>query len=113
MMTKRHYVTLAAAIAAAVAHDPTGGREQSFSVALRDARRDALRDAADKIADALQADNPRFHRERFLTAAGFAVPYTDPPAPSWQGQAFAPGRGKRRAFVPLSERQSKARNPGV
>lgn len=96
-----------------LARDPTGGREQSFSQAIRDTRRDTLLEVAEAWANIYAHTNPRFHRERFLTACGFDVPYTDPPAPSWQGEALGPGRGKRRAFVPLSERQARARDPGV
>jgi len=55
-MTRKDYVLLAAAIASMPSHAPT--------------LRAATRSAALVIADALAKDNPRFDRERFLTACG-------------------------------------------
>ena len=62
-MTKKHYTLIADAIAESVdayAELDTAG----------DMVRMALRDVALSIADTLEADNPRFDRNRFLVACG-------------------------------------------
>lgn len=65
-MTKKDYNIIAEAIAESVdayawlfERDPAG-----------DIARMALRDVALSIADTLEADNPRFDRNRFLVACG-------------------------------------------
>lgn len=64
-MTRRDYVLLAAALAAAARNLKDAGiTDHSAHVAWCD--------CAASVADALAKDNPRFDRERFLTAAGVA-----------------------------------------
>lgn len=102
-MTKRHYEQLAKAICETL-------QGETFADATVSATRiDAVRAAAEKIADTLARDNPRFHRSRFLDACGFAVPYTDPPAAPWQGDPTLGGRRerKRRAYVPSWLRETQ------
>ena len=98
-MTKRHYEQLAKAICETM-------QDETFADATVSATRiSAVRATAERIADVLASDNPRFHRSRFLDACGFAVEYTDPPAPSWQGDPTLGGRRERRkrAYVPRHE----------
>lgn len=61
MITKKHMTALADAIyhLAGTTADPT----QAVDIAVRD--------HADLVADIIEADNPRFDREKFLTACGF------------------------------------------
>lgn len=55
-MTRKDYILIAAAIKAEQRH----GREGD----------ETINNVARSIADALQSDNPRFDRARFLKAAG-------------------------------------------
>ncbi len=93
-ITKRHYETIAKAI-----------NEAASNHVCSDAGWRGVRETAEKIADVLEQDNPRFHRSRFLDACGFAVEYTDPPAAPWQGDPTLGGRRsrKRRAYTPRAE----------
>jgi len=59
-MTRKHYVMLAAALNVA--------KQEAGPSA--DARR-GIDLAAEHVADTLAADNPRFDKRRFLTAAGY------------------------------------------
>ena len=62
-MTRKHFNAIAAALAEA--HAEIG--DMNTIVHVADARR-ALDLAAAKLADVLQAENPRFDRDRFTTA---------------------------------------------
>jgi hypothetical protein len=58
-MTRKDYVLIADTLANLMSDFNNGG-EDSISLSL----------VAQELADALQADNDRFDRERFLTACG-------------------------------------------
>jgi hypothetical protein len=62
-MTKRDYILLAAALKSARVSNITGNANRTIW-------NNAQRNAATYIADALQSDNGRFDRDRFLTACG-------------------------------------------
>jgi hypothetical protein len=58
-MTRKDYVLIADTLANLMSDFNNGG-EDSVSLSL----------VAQELADTLEADNPRFDRERFLTACG-------------------------------------------
>lgn len=60
-ITKRHYETIAKAI-----------NEAATNHVCSDDGWRGVRETAEKIADVLAQDNPRFNRSRFLDACGFA-----------------------------------------
>lgn len=61
-MSRKDYEAIAAAIKRASAlYGPYGFMDQTIGI----------KTAAESIALALQADNPRFDRERFMQACGF------------------------------------------
>jgi hypothetical protein len=64
-MTKKHYTSVAKAFAASVA--------QSSDHFDRVAHFTALREIADRLCAVFALDNPRFDRERFLTACRLAA----------------------------------------
>lgn len=68
-MSRKDYVLIAAALRAARPNMPIC-KPQDFTDEMVSA---CHRDIASEIADALQRDNPRFSRERFLEAAGVRV----------------------------------------
>lgn len=59
-MTRKDYVAIAAAIRREVEQWPEHGTHWNMARAI-----------ADSVAAAMKADNPRFDRERFLSACGF------------------------------------------
>jgi hypothetical protein len=63
-MTKKHYIRVAEAFASSV--------RQSGNHPDRPAQFYALREVADRLCAVFAMDNPRFSRERFLTACGLA-----------------------------------------
>lgn len=66
MMSRKHYVAVAAAIHDAYALQDAYGPGTNE----RAAARDAVRDVALNLADLFAADNPRFSRARFFEACG-------------------------------------------
>lgn len=66
-MTKKHYEAIAAAIESQsrvrIANNPEA----------QSARLQALCDVAEQFAIIARRDNPRFNRERFMSACGFKV----------------------------------------
>lgn len=58
MMSRKDYILIAAALHTVQLHITPGTARATFN------------NAVNKLADALATDNPRFNRERFLTAAG-------------------------------------------
>ena len=71
-MTRKDYVLIASAINDIREKIRMHGRDVA-SRELWSGTLGGISDAARAIADALQADNPRFDRERFLKAAGVKV----------------------------------------
>lgn len=65
MMTKRHFVALAAAFKAARADVISKEPDASHTDLL-----DGISYAAEHVADACANDNPQFNRARFLAACG-------------------------------------------
>ena len=63
-MTRKHFETIAAAIAAQAA------TARHYSEQERQAALDSIGGIADSIADLAEKDNPRFQRGRFLKACG-------------------------------------------
>ena len=63
-MTRKDYILIAAALKESRSHIA------SPNASLRDARSETLDVTVGRLAEALASDNPRFDRERFLTAAG-------------------------------------------
>ena len=63
-MTRKDYVMLAEAIKGA------GGFNLAAPVEVRSLIREGHRQVAILIADALEEDNPRFDRDRFIKACG-------------------------------------------
>jgi hypothetical protein len=59
-MTKKDYIKLATVI--------------RFELFNSDNNNESLRHVAEALAEMLQTDNPRFDRNRFLTACGFESP---------------------------------------
>ena len=64
-MTKQDYIKLAAALKEAMLYAKSGDAGEQ-----RDAAMVAVSYATARIATALQSDNSRFDRDRFLTACG-------------------------------------------
>lgn len=68
-MTRKDYKAIAGAIAQAKAHEIQMGAEGRDLAIIGF----ALESVAREIAKVLQADNPRFDRDKFLTACGLGV----------------------------------------
>lgn len=69
-MTKKDYVKLAAALAAAKPAAPYTLVTKFDRDDVRGISTEVWQGTVHNVADVLSADNPRFDRERFLAAAG-------------------------------------------
>lgn len=78
-MTKKHYIAIAAIIAAG---EPLHGKDEKETKALQ-AYREII---AGELADYFATDNPRFNRTRFLQACGIETKGQCEQTPCWCNQ---------------------------
>jgi len=73
-MTRKDYVTIAAALRETLAHVASNGDSERLSDdgrTFNSGEQSGVRRAALRVMEALAADNPRFERKTFLKACGF------------------------------------------
>lgn len=68
MMTRQHYIRIAAALKAANPHLETSDSTNAYRYMKK-----AWRNTVETVADALADDNPRFDRSRFYAAADYGT----------------------------------------
>lgn len=62
------------------------------------------------MVEMFKRDNPRFRAGQFCDRAALPEAEDDNESTSWQAETYAPGRGKRRPYKPLSEMTASERS---